>query len=360
MAEEYEAREQEQQEQEVEAEVGQIADAAMGPMVEVVIRGEEERRPPFPFSDLSLEGDDPATIADDDVLRRCERWLDLAEGTLDGHKVNRPRTGHLLISPPAVFGMKAATIGALMRGDIENAIITETPGGIEAQEARGQRDFVASTTLPKECLRCSREQLEQMGIVFGVVAARDNLFIEAQLPEGWKKVPTDHSMWSRLLDDKGRERARIFYKAAFYDRKAHISLVRRFSYATEPVCGYSVPDYRKHKWHCIVRDGDKVIWQSTRQVDAEPEYHPDNKKERKAWSGWMERRDALDKLGKEWIAENYPDWRNPLAYWEEGYMRKRMSKRTYFVGAGFIGLIIGGISVLVAVVVAILHYFGVL
>jgi hypothetical protein len=44
------------------------------------------------------------------------------------------------------------------------------------------------------------------------------------LPPGWKVVPTDHSMWSDLVDAKGEKRASIFYKAAFYDRDAFIRI----------------------------------------------------------------------------------------------------------------------------------------
>ena len=98
----------------------------------------------------------------------------------------------------------------------------DAAGAILAQEARGQRAFAASTVLPIECLGCTREQLEALGIVFGEPV--DDLFIEVQLPEGWEKVPTDHSMWTDLVDAQGERRAAVFYKAAFYDRSAHISL----------------------------------------------------------------------------------------------------------------------------------------
>lgn len=81
---------------------------------------------------------------------------------------------------------------------------------VRAQEARGQRAFVVSDVLPKECLYCERSQLEAMGIIFG--EDYDDLFVEVQLPEGWSKAPTDHPMWSKLVDDRGRERASIFYK----------------------------------------------------------------------------------------------------------------------------------------------------
>lgn len=48
------------------------------------------------------------------------------------------------------------------------------------------------------------------------------------MPDGWKKEPTDHDMWSRIVDEKGRERAMVFYKAAFYDQRADMRLVGRY------------------------------------------------------------------------------------------------------------------------------------
>ena len=89
-------------------------------------------------------------------------------------------------------------------------------------EEAGQRGFVANSTLPIDCNGCKREDLEAMGIVFGKPV--NNIFVEVTLPEGWKKVPTDHQMWNDLVDDKGVKRASIFYKASFYDERAFIGL----------------------------------------------------------------------------------------------------------------------------------------
>ena len=118
--------------------------------------------------------------------------------------------------------MNPATFRALLNGDLKNAITASTPGGIEAQEAAGQKEFVASESLPKETNGCTREQLEGMGIQFG--ADIDDLFVSVKLPDGWRKIPTGHSMWSDLVDDKVQKGASIFYKAAFYDRSAFISV----------------------------------------------------------------------------------------------------------------------------------------
>ena len=45
------------------------------------------------------------------------------------------------------------------------------------------------------------------------------------LPEGWKREASYHPMWSHIVDGAGKQRVSIFYKAASYDRKAHMSLV---------------------------------------------------------------------------------------------------------------------------------------
>jgi hypothetical protein len=88
------------------------------------------------------------------------------------------------------------------------------------QESAGQQQFVNSDTLPVEIDAESKKKLEAAGVKFGKAVEGDELFLYVDLPNGWKKVPTDHSMWSHLVDDKGTVRAEIFYKAAFYDRRA--------------------------------------------------------------------------------------------------------------------------------------------
>jgi hypothetical protein len=93
-------------------------------------------------------------------------------------------------------------------------------GHIEAQEARGQQELVDSDVLPVNRDKQTQEGLEKMGVIFQELIDEDPLFQIVTLPNGWKKVTTEHSMWSNLVDDKGTVVAKIFYKAAFYDRKA--------------------------------------------------------------------------------------------------------------------------------------------
>jgi hypothetical protein len=188
--------------------------------------------------------------------------------------------------------MNPAAFGALLRGDMENFKVASPPGGIEAQEARGQRDFVASETLPKELLHgTTRAQLEALGIVFGEDA--DDLFVKATLPPGWKKVASDHAMWSYLHDDQGRKRASIFYKAAFYDRSAHMNLEPRYYVQSR----YDTP--QAGQTTVSVMDAGKPLkdFGTASQSDS------------------YEVRDAMRQQAAVWLAQQYPDHKNPNAYW---------------------------------------------
>ena len=107
---------------------------------------------------------------------------------------------------------------------LADALIFGASESILRQESQGQQELVQSTVLPKECRNWAT--LERWGVVRGKDV--DDLFCECVLPEGWSKKATEHSMWSYLLDERGLNRADIFYKAAFYDRDASIGVHNRF------------------------------------------------------------------------------------------------------------------------------------
>ncbi|QWS68217.1 hypothetical protein SEA_VANLEE_100 [Gordonia phage VanLee] len=107
-------------------------------------------------------------------------------------------------------------------------------GYIEDMEADGQRQLVASELLPRQAQPHYSDDddltgsdgwaaLEAIGFRRG--EDHDDLFCHAELPAGWTKRAADHAMWSHIYDERGVKRANVFYKAAFYDRKAHIGLV---------------------------------------------------------------------------------------------------------------------------------------
>lgn len=186
-----------------------------------------------------------------------------------------------------------AALSALARGDLDNAMVAATPGGIEAQEKAGQTELVNSTNMP---LDLDREAFEKVGFKFGDPI--DDVFQEAQLPEGWSRATTDHSMHSHILDEQGRARVSVFYKAAFYDRNANAHLCRRYGvrslYGELAGCDLA-DDERAH----AVYDCDTEIWRSE-VFKAEDD----------------DSRRILDKSVRAWLAEHYPNADDPTAYWD--------------------------------------------
>jgi hypothetical protein len=121
-------------------------------------------------------------------------------------------------------GLSPAAKAALDKGDVVNFLVAITPGGIEAQEKRGQVAQAVVSTLPRKGTH-DRAPWEALGFKFGAVDNNsDKLFVEVEFPPGWYKRPTDHSLWTDVIDDKGRKRASIFYKAAFHDCDAFVRL----------------------------------------------------------------------------------------------------------------------------------------
>jgi hypothetical protein len=150
---------------------------------------------------------------------------------------------------------------------------------------------------------------EAMGITLGEPVASDPLFRHATLPKGWRKQPTDHAMWSKLVDAQGRERASIFYKAAFYDRSAFIRPDTRFHVQKAPTEG--------EKWDgpmCyVVKDGDQECFRS-QPIPSSRDIPPGD---REGWDRYQAEERAAEGAAVVWlIGQGFPDWRNPVLYWD--------------------------------------------
>jgi hypothetical protein len=180
------------------------------------------------------------------------------------------------------------------------------PEAIEAQEARGQREAVASDTLPTEGLAdvAAACGMKVIGPVDG-----DEMFSLVEMPPGWTKRATSHAMWNEVVDEKGRARAKFFYKAAFYDRRADIRAVRRFSIGRD----YSEGPREAGELVSVVKDGDREVYRTESVKDP-------SRREGASREDWRES-DRLAKAQLEectaWLtAAGYPDFTNAGAYWE--------------------------------------------
>ncbi|MEV7422840.1 hypothetical protein [Streptomyces sp. NPDC091212] len=127
-------------------------------------------------------------------------------------------TEQSMTNPDNALVFLAASMG---RGGVGGAIIE--------LEATGQRQLVHSNQLPT-AVHGDRAEFEALGFGFGEPADSDPLFAPATLPESWTRQASDHAMWSYVVDALGRRRVSVFYKAAFYDRDAYMTLIDVGSY----------------------------------------------------------------------------------------------------------------------------------
>lgn len=170
-------------------------------------------------------------------------------------------------------------------------------GAIESQEAAGQLELVNSEVLPTDMRAGAQAALEKIGFKFLGPVEGDPLFQHVEMPEGWSKRKTDHSMWSELVDSKGRKRGGIFYKAAFYDRKATLHLDCRYNVEQN----YDIEDSYVQQ----IMDGKTVI-------HVMPAITLDPSSGRARW----EYSDQSVKAAHDWVAHHYPDYKDPSAYWD--------------------------------------------
>ena len=195
---------------------------------------------------------------------------------------------------------------AALNGNLENIIAAITPGGIERQELEGQRELVSTevSRLPKEIngYNLQDEKMIKGYALLGieVLDEHDDIFLNVRLPTGWKLQATDHSMYSDLLDNQGRKRGSIFYKAAFYDRRANFDFITRFRVVCEPEDAHASYETYK-KLYGRVYDGNTVIFESEGR-----------ERIRDDWN----QREELCAEAEAWLVENgYPDFNDPLLYW---------------------------------------------
>ena len=174
------------------------------------------------------------------------------------------------------------------------------PNLIEAQELQGQKELVNSSQLPIDCNFPRRidivKQYETMGIKVIGKTKDDELFFDVELPKGWKMKEIDHSMWNELLDDKGRSRASIFYKAAFYDRSSHITFNHRYFWTIE---FFDKPEGEEFtpKCYCVI---DSSTGQELFRTEITKQCS-DSK---------------LEQQVKDYLNKNYPNHEDINAYWD--------------------------------------------
>ena len=171
---------------------------------------------------------------------------------------------------------------------------------IEHMEAEGQQEAVRNIMMAKD-MSPNKEEWEQLGFIFTDIPD-DNVLCVATLPEGWSLKATDHSMWNDIIDENGMKRGSMFYKAAFYDRNAYMTLERRYEVCSTAVDG----DYSTREIY-FGNENERLFVAG--QVHTPKDI---SREERKAL---YDKTDELKVLAKKFGDENYPGWESVHAYW---------------------------------------------
>src|SRR6185312_15550050 len=128
------------------------------------------------------------------------------------------------------------------------------PSAIEEMEREGKAQLLNSDRLPArfnvfhQSQAEAQAEFEALGFTFGPPDEGDPMFRPATFPEGWSRKGSSHAMWTYIVDELGRERVSVFYKAAFYDRDAFMSLVALGWYVTKSVEYDEGPIVFDDKW----------------------------------------------------------------------------------------------------------------
>ena len=172
---------------------------------------------------------------------------------------------------------------------------------VEGMEAEGQRELVAANGASLPVAGSDHPCFAKMGILFG--DSLDGVLREATLPLGWRLRPSvEHVMWTDLLDAQGRKRARIFYKAAFYDRHAELQPTVRYSAGIEYQGEFGKVG-ESHRGFVFDNATNAEVF-STKTLRRE------EKSDRT-----LLKTDALRKETAQWISEHFPEHADPSAYW---------------------------------------------
>lgn len=197
--------------------------------------------------------------------------------------------------------MRDINMLAEMVGFLGDSMTGGTDYAAERNGKHKQALAAASKRLPSRVDRDDRLVYEALGFVFGKV---DGLFMEATFPEGWDTKPTNHYMYTHIVDQHGRRRGQYFYKPDFWDQEASLwGAERRFRCEkdydkrrdTEVVvrvldCGTEI---HRTKAHPIVAAPDEKTWETSERVEA-----------------------AAFGDARAWLEARFPECGNPLAYWD--------------------------------------------
>lgn len=168
-------------------------------------------------------------------------------------------------------------------------------------EEEGQRELLAANGASLPITGSEHPCFAKMGIVFG--AALDGFFREATLPPGWSlEASGEHVMWTDLVDDRGRKRARLHHKALLTARMASMKPTVRYIARIEYQGEFGRPGESNRGF--VFDNSTQTEIFTTRTL------------RREGNDRMFLKTDTLKQEVAQWLKEHFPDHEDPAAYWD--------------------------------------------
>jgi hypothetical protein len=138
-------------------------------------------------------------------------------------------------------------------------------------------------------------------------------------PPGWTLRPKESAYWTDLLDPKGHVRGHIFYKGAYYDRRAQFYPLTRYWIETEFASASGHPEITaaKARGETVDLFGSHAHLPYQRFMVCDRENPlPIHQGPWLSWNESVGPGNSSPSPGiRSWLDSRYPDHADPLAYW---------------------------------------------
>ena len=215
-------------------------------------------------------------------------------------------------------GLTQSQIMGICIDATRNNLIHEN--GCLDSEVRAARSLSRNLNkLPKDgTLNGKQAQWEELGFEFFDDA--DDIYRHADFPDGWGvEHRQGDSRHMSIVDENGNERGNIFAKHTFYDRYANCGLRVRISIAN---ASHILPEYKDRD------DIEAVVITFRHEAAKYPDYAVITQagiftapvdptlEGMEKWDDESAANKSVRAEAEAWLAEHYPDWRSPAAYWD--------------------------------------------
>lgn len=165
-----------------------------------------------------------------------------------------------------------------------------------------------------------KKLLTDMGFTLGGSVQGDPLFQRALLPEGWQKKSTNHYLWSNIIDSNGFIRFEVFFSSVMWDREAFMNPSIRI-YCNQQYREGDNEDGPKLEESGITRWRVTAalpggVRKNVKTFDRPISYRESMADDEVARRAYFQQSDELRDEARAWMLANYPECKNPLAYWD--------------------------------------------